>query len=218
MYYYSLYMDRCNFLLDRENKDYTLLNDYENFKDLMKLEDFKEIMRWKNARKNKRYRVDSKFMEMLRLYNALNKENSTPYIVFGTLTLRDDILAKKEDTYIRKIHKYLEKHYQYVILNKDFGKKTEREHYHFIGLTCEPIVKTDIRSKKGNQIYQLKKQDYELGFEPDICIINIEDKKKVREYLLKLNNHSNKNTTKQSRIRIILNPWIKVFFTKKKAY
>lgn len=199
--FYLLYRDRCKSLV--ELKDYNLLNDFNFFKDIIPDHDFKEIIREKQNRKNRRYRTDRKILEMVRLSMYYHMLNIRPKIVFGTLTLDDKTLSQKEDTYMRKISKYLKSHYKYVILNKDFGKTNEREHYHFIGLTIENIVKTENKSKKGFSMYKLQNQDYELGFEPVLEIFNIEDKKKVRNYLLKLNNHSNKDTTKNSRTRIL---------------
>ena len=120
----------------------------------------------------------------------------------------------KEDTYIRKIHKYLKNHYLYSILNKDFGKKTEREHYHFIGLTLpkEELEDTGKKSKKGYKIYELKNKDYKLGFEPDLCKVDLQknDMEQTTNYLLKLNNHSNKITS-SNRVRIIKSPLMKLF-------
>lgn len=209
MEYYPIYKNRVELLL--KLGDYKILNEYEYFKDIIPKEEFKRIILDKQKRKNKRYRVDRKLLTMCRLINMFAIENIQARIVFGTLTLNDKVLSTKENTYIRKIHKYLKKHYQIAILNKDYGKTTEREHYHFIGLTIEPIIKIDKRSKTGRQLYQLKKQDYELGFEPDIEIVNLEEKKQTRNYLLKLNNHSTKDTTKSSRFRVIYNPICKFF-------
>lgn len=198
--YYLVYRDRCKSLIKLE--DYNLLNDFAYFKDIIPDQDFKDIIREKQNRKNRRYRTDRKIFDMLRLTNYYSMLNIPSKVVFGTLTLNDKILSQKEDTYMRKISKWLKKHFKYVILNKDYGKNNEREHYHFIGLTIEELVKIENKSKKGYSMYKLKNQDYELGFEPVLEIFNFEDKKKVRNYLLKLNNHSNKDTTKSSRTRV----------------
>lgn len=213
--YYLLYKDRCKKLLKLE--DYTLLNDYEYFKDIIPEEDYKEIILEKQRRKNKRYRVDSKIFEMMRLANMYRKETIIPKIVFGTINLNDKTLSRKENTYIRKIHQWLKKHFAYVILNKDYGDKTNREHYHFIALTLEPVEDSGHRSKKGYTLYKLKNQDFNLGHEPTLEIINLEDKKQIRNYLLKLNNHSTKATANSSRIRVLINPIIKPMFTKHKT-
>jgi len=176
------------------------LNKYNNFKDIFSLYEFEKILKEKQNRKNKRYRTKNKFLKIYRIADFIDGSK----IVFGTITLNDKSLKLKENTYIRNIHKWLKKHFVYVILNKDYGAKNEREHYHFIGLTIEELEKKNIRSKKGYEIYELKEKDYTMGFEPTLCLIDLEkaDIQKTTNYLLKLNNHSNKKGTK-SRIRVI---------------
>lgn len=141
-------------------------------------------------------------MELLMLSNALSEKNGK--LVFGTVTVNNEYLEKTEQTRIKIIEKWLKSHFLIVILNKDFGSKTEREHYHFVGVTTENIEDTGKKSKKGYKIYELEKKDYKIGFEPDLCIIdlNLNDTKKTINYLLKLNNHSSKVTTR-NRVRII---------------
>ena len=190
-------------------KDYNMLNDYQYFKEQIPQDIFKLIINRKQNRKNKRNRTDRKIIKMIRLANGLSVEmNIKTNIVFGTLTLDDKTLSQKEDTYMRKISKYLKSHYFMTILNKDYGKKNEREHYHFIALTSQPLEKINIKSKTGRELYKLKTKDYQLGFEPTLEIVNLNDKEKVRNYLLKLNNHSNKSTTKSSRFRVLYNDYI----------
>lgn len=180
------------------------LNNYSNFEKVFSEEQFKNILNQKQNRKNKRYRTKNKFLEIYRIADLIKNDNKK--IVFGTITLNDKYLSKKEDTYIRKIHKWLKDHFIYAILNKDFGAKTEREHYHFIGLTIEDIESKKNKSKKGYEIYELVNKNYTMGFEPTLCIVDLgkSDINKTINYLLKLNNHSNKLRTK-SRVRVIKN-------------
>lgn len=186
------------------------LNKYSNFKDIFSLYEFENILKEKQNRKNKRYRTKNKFLKIYHIASFI--ENSK--IVFGTITLNDKSLKLKENTYIRNIHKWLKKHFVYVILNKDYGAKNEREHYHFIGLTTEELEGKKIRSKKGYEIYELKNKDYTMGFEPTLCLIDLQkaDIQKTTNYLLKLNNHSNKKGTK-SRVRVIKGPQYTLFNT-----
>lgn len=179
------------------------LNDYRNFKDIMSAYEFKCVINEKQRRKNKRNRTKKKYIELIKIRNAI-KVKST--IVFGTITLDNENLSMKENTYIRKIHSWLKSHFIYSILNKDYGSTTEREHYHFIGLTTEDLEDTGIKSRKGNKLYKLVDKDYKLGHEPVLEIINLteDDVDSTINYLLKLNNHSNKIGTK-SRVRIIKN-------------
>lgn len=199
----EMYQFRCKTLIGN-GLAYEELENYANFKNVFSKYEFECIIREKHNRKNKRYRTKSKFIELYRIASLI--ENQNKKIVFGTITLDNENLSKKENTYIRKIHKWLKNHFIYAILNKDFGSKTEREHYHFIGLTTEEIETKNTKSKKGYEIYELKKKDYEMGFEPTLCIIDLNenDIQKTVNYLLKLNNHSNKITTK-NRVRIIKN-------------
>lgn len=178
------------------------LNNYDNFKEIFTQEEFKTIIKNKQNRKNKRYRTKNKFLELYRISKCFKNSK----IVFGTITLNDHYLRLKENSYIRNIHEWLKQHYIYSILNKDYGSKTEREHYHFIGLTTEELEPKNVKSKTGYEVYELKNKNYKMGFEPTLCLIdlNINDIEKTIQYLLKLNNHSNKITTK-NRVRIIKN-------------
>lgn len=207
--YEEIYQSKCNQLRDI-GLALEELNNYDNFKSLMSEETFKVLMNRKQNRKNKRNRTKKKFLELFLLKQALHKESK---IVFGTITLDDKHLDLKEDTYMRDINKWLKEHFHYSILNKDYGKKNGREHYHFIGLTTEELeeVKTSEnkpkKSKKGYVILELKKKNYKLGFEPTLCEIDfdISDSNKTINYLLKLNNHSSKITTR-NRVRIVKSP------------
>jgi len=178
-------------------------------------------MRDKQNRSNKRYRTKEKFKELYNLKMNLEKETT---VVFGTITLNNEILNQKENTYIKKIHKWLKQHFLVAILNKDYGSKTNREHYHFLGITAEEVEKKlndngkPKKSSKGYIIYELKKKDFkeiaktkEEQFEPTLCIVDFDknDIDKTTKYLLKLNNHSNKFMTK-SRVRVIKSPLMRL--------
>lgn len=210
--YELVYKNKCRSIFE-ETKDVKELNNYDNFKDAIPKEIFKIIINKKQNRRQKRSRTKQKFKEILKLQQII--KNSEIY--FGTLTLDNEHLQLKEDTYMRYISKWLKQHFIYVILNKDFGSKTEREHYHFIGLTKEEVEIKHCRSKKGYQILEFKNKNYELGFEPTLCKIDLkkDDIDKTTSYLLKLNNHSNKLGTK-NRIRIYKNKYTEIFYKKTK--
>ena len=110
-------------------------------------------------------------------------------------------------------------------MNKDFGSKTEREHYHAISLTTEPIEQLfheDGRPKlsnKGLPLYELANKDFKQlvkmkseQFEPTLCLVDhsINDINQTINYLLKLNNHSNKLSTR-NRLRVITNSKYEMF-------
>lgn len=200
----ELYQFCCKKLLDN-GKELSDLNNYDNFKTIFTEIEFKRILNEKQNRKNKRYRTKNKFLEILRIAHEL-RDNADIKVVFGTITLDNEHLALKENTYIRKIHKWLKEHFVIALLNKDYGSKNEREHYHFIGLTTEDIETKGKVSKKGYEIYELVNKNYTMGFEPTLCIIDLlkDDSQKTINYLLKLNNHSNKMTSR-NRLRVIKN-------------
>ena len=54
-------------------------------------------------------------------------------------------------------------------------------------------------------MYELTIKDYKMGFEPNLEIINLGqlEERKLSNYLVKINFHSNKKTTKNRRIRLI---------------
>lgn len=201
-----------------QTEDLKQLNQYKNFESLMSEETFKILINRKQNRKNKRYRTKQKYKEIYQL--SLCSEDSK--IVFGTITLNNYYLSLEERTRTKLINKWLKSHFVYSILNKDFGKKTEREHYHFIGLTLRPLKQClndqeePKKSKKGYYIYELEKQDFKLGFEPTLCLVDLQknDLDKTINYLLKLNNHSTKITTR-NRVRIIKSPILRLLSKKK---
>lgn len=197
----EIYYLRCKSLRNI-GLDLVEYNNYKNFRDIFTQYEFNLIMNEKQNRKNKRYRTKQKFLEIYNIARYI--ENDNKKIVFGTMTLDNKHLNQKEDTYMRKINKWLKKHFIYSIVNKDFGSKTEREHYHFIAITTEDIETKEIRSKKGYEIFELVNKDYELGFEPTLCLIDLKknDIEKTVNYLLKLNNHSSKISTR-NRLRVI---------------
>lgn len=208
----DLYKSRC-----KELKEYGLdnseLNNYKWFEDLYSPCDFKEVLKEKQNRKNKRYRVKRKIYDyILEIATKLKSQGKDPKVVFGTCTLNDKELSNKERTRTKKLDLWIQNHFIYAIVNKDYGKKNEREHYHFIAITTEDLENKKIKSKKGFEIFELKRKNYNLGFEPTLCIVNFEkfSDKQLINYLLKLNNHSTKDTQK-ARIRVISKPVIKLF-------
>lgn len=201
-----------------ERQFYNELRDYENFKDLMPASNFKEILRYKRNRKDRRRRANKKMEPIL-----CNPNNT---IVFGTCTFNDSQFFKKngetikEETRTKKVNKWLLKHFKYCVVNIDYGEKSEREHHHFIGETNDgvqlvPVLNKDgtqKKSKKGHLLYNLKDQDYTLGFEPDIEIVQYDGfdyrMKRISNYLLKITNHANKTTTKNRRFRVLKEKYI----------
>lgn len=107
-------------------------------------------------------------------------------LVLGTLTFTDTTLEKtSKETRRRYVTRYLKKYCIKYLGNIDFGKENGREHYHFIAMIKDNIPKNS----------------WSYGCE-DLRTINttIKDIKKVRSYLLKLNNHSYKESTRNERV------------------
>lgn len=107
-------------------------------------------------------------------------------IVFGTLTFTDKVLDKTcRRTRARYVTKFLNKETFHYIANIDFGTQNDREHYHFIAMIEK---KMDLNNWKygGNKV--------------DYVPIDSGEIQSVKNYLLKLNNHSYKESTKQHRI------------------
>ena len=202
----SMYQLLCRGILKEQGelKDYTVLNQHENFKDYFSADEFNMIIREKHKRQAKRCRTSNKVKEMMfyiiKMNDKLKEERYK--LVFGTCTLDEKYIKRKDETKAKLINAWIKKHFVRALVNKDFGSKTEREHYHFIGITKEDVLYTERKSKKGYPLFTLDIQDYKFGFEPDLEIIDLKDIDKLKGYLLKLNNHSNKITTR-NRLRDI---------------
>lgn len=106
-------------------------------------------------------------------------------LIFGTLTFSDKVLERtNSDTRRQKVRRFLQKNAIHYIANIDFGKQNGREHYHFLALTENGI---EGKWKSGLAKYENVK-------------LNKNDIKATKNYLLKLNNHSFKDTTRQQRL------------------
>lgn len=204
-----LYRVRCNELMNAKKPNesiYDIYNYYENyifFKDIFDTEtSFNAFIKDKRNRKNRRYRTHKK---MLSIINLSNKYTDTNKLVFGTLTFNEKEMKNEERTRTKKIDKYIKEHCLIALVNIDYGKTTEREHHHFIGILKpnEELIKTK-RSHKGIPQYKLLGDKEILGWNT-YEIIDLKDTKRLVNYLLKIENHSNKKTTRNRRIRFIYN-------------
>ena len=205
---YRLYKARCSELVKDSNGlvNYSILGEYEYFKDLMSEDDFKVALRVKHNRNNKRNRTKNKLMDMIQYYMYAGARGRKLYMVFGTGTIDNEYLWKREPrTRDKLLNVHLLNNYDVALVNKDYGDKTEREHYHWIGLTNNNLIpKLDhngnqLKSKKGKPLFELDTNDYKLGYNPTVESIVTTDMDKIRNYLLKLNNHSNKETARRLR-------------------
>lgn len=205
---YDLFKDRQHNLAYMSNlldNKYEVFNNYLFYKDILSFSDFKKCKNLECSRSKKRKRCFDKYFiieTIARLTHAT--------MVFGTITLNDYFLSSKEETQKKRLQRYLKKYFFYVIKNKDFGLKNDRLHYHFIGLTFDNLIPLGVRSKKGRPMYSFINDDWYnkgFGFAPTFEIIpyDLKDKKRLSNYLVKLNNHSNKQSVKKSRLSILKN-------------
>ena len=139
----SIYKTICKSLKesDKENSE---LNNYDNFKEVFSKEEFEQIVNCKKNRTNKRRRTSNKIRELVHyLWNIKPSNNQEFNLIFGTATLNEKYIKLQERTKAKLIDAWIKRHFIRALVNKDFGDKTEREHYHFIAITKEPIEKTD---------------------------------------------------------------------------
>ena len=187
--------------------DYFWSNNYKYFEDILSIEDFTKAIRLKNRKKSRRKRCHNKLENILDKYEELYfNQGIYCNLVFGTCTFNNESMAWKEETRTKKINKWIKEHFIIALANIDYGGKTEREHHHFIGLTFEEVEQVSGKGKKGYKMYELKNKNYDLGFEPTLEIIeDLENDRKLSNYLVKLNFHSNKKSTRNRRIRVLKN-------------
>lgn len=177
-----------------------ILNSYDFYRDLGSREDWLVWSRGKQARHKRRLRFYDKLENMIGYYQLCKSKGEEVKLVFGTCTFDEKTLSRtKEETRTKSVNKWLKSHFKASMANIDYGKVNEREHHHFVALTGE-----EIEPSKTNRRYKvLSNQDYNLGFEPTLEVIVLNDKrKKLSNYMAKINNHSNKKSTRNRRLRV----------------
>lgn len=132
-----------------------------------------------------RYQKNSRIKKRL-VYLLSRFEN----IWFITFTFNNNYINKSTRTKRDLMKMVLNTHDFKYMLNIDYGKKNEREHYH-----CILATNLDIDVNQFIQFY------YEGGFSLSIqCKKGLNDYKRLSKYLNKLTNHCIKATTKRQRI------------------
>lgn len=128
-------------------------------------------------------------------------------IVFGTLTFKPEVLDQTSaKTRRRYIQRFLNETFSDYIANIDFGKKNEREHYHFVAVLdiSEKLQTCEYRTKSGRKRIKVVSDEileYETKF--GYTLIQPIDKKdygQVGGYVAKLVNHSIK--VKQTKLMV----------------
>ena len=185
-----------------KNTKYFNINEYYLFSDLMKYEDFLKMKSYSRNRNKKRNRCFDKENQIIDYAIENNLK-----VVFGTCTLNNDALSMNYDSLRKKLSRWLKKHFKMILKNNDYCPSSDRLHFHFIACLkeneeLEPIGR---KSKKGRPLFVLKNKDYKMGFEPVLEPIPNLTSKQLSNYLVKLNNHSNKKTTKLERLSLTKN-------------
>ena len=155
-------------------------NRYNAFKNGIVIEPNIEYERILSARYMKVSRVKKRLVYLL--YNFR-------YIWFCTFTFDDYYINKCDRTKKDLIKKCINKFDFKYILNVDYGKKTEREHYH-----C--IIATDYNIDLDKYL----KEHYMCFSSALLCNTDITDLKRLTKYINKLSNHCVKASTKRERI------------------
>lgn len=205
---YDLFKDRqrsLSYMSHLLEDKFEVFNNYRFYDDIISFTDFKKCKNIDSNRSKKRTRCFRKYF----IIETISKlTNAT--MVFGTITFNDKFLQESYETQKKRVQRYLKNYFFYVVKNIDFGAKNERKHYHYIGLTFDKLFPNGKFSKKGRPMYNFKNDWWELheyGFAPNMEIIpyHLVDKKRLSNYMVKLNNHSNKQSVKKSRLSILKN-------------
>lgn len=157
-------------------EEYPTFYNYENLR-----VNFDECSKMYNSISRRKTRI---FKKLLYWFYYVSK-NDDKKIIFGTLTFRDDILNKtSKDTRRQHVRRFLSDKTIHYVANIDYGKKNNREHYHFIALISSKIDKT--AWKDGMSSYKSIRSNTSL--------------RNRKNYLLKLTNHTYKDSTKQEKV------------------
>lgn len=140
-------------------------------------EDYERVLK---ARYNKVSRIKRRFVYLLTRYD---------YIWFCTFTFDNHYIDKTTRTKRDLIKNVLYTHDFKFILNVDYGKTTEREHYH-----C--IIGTNIDF----DVNQFLQDEYPCFCLAINCKKGENDLKRLVKYINKLTNHCIKATTKKQRM------------------
>lgn len=155
---------------------------YNAFKNGFSFEEYKPFQKIINARYCKSSRIKKRLVYLITHFD---------YLFFCTFTF-DDLLLSKCDRTKRDYIKCTLNNFTpdiHYILNVDYGKKNEREHYHCIVATNFNL---DLR--------KYLKENYRCFTSCDRIGTSSNDIKRLSKYINKLTNHCIKDTTKNKRI------------------
>lgn len=173
-----------------DNIDYVLLNDlieYNKYRRYCFINNIDFVPNLNLERKLKaRYMKVSRIKK--RLIYLLTRYD---FIYFVTFTFDDKLINRCDRTKRDLIKSSLlsfDKDIKFI-LNIDYGKKTEREHYHCIVAT----------NNNSSLTFHLK-NTYPCFTKTELCNKKGSDLKRLSKYINKLTNHSLKSSTKNKRI------------------
>lgn len=190
----GVYKDFLEIKKGFNNSGYVDSNKVESYDGIFDEETIKNCFKIYNANRQRKRNGLNEMISWLftitKLQASPNEEdrlNSNEFkLIFGTLTFTDEILQKTSpNTRRRYVARFLNQYAIEYMANIDFGEENEREHYHFVALVNRSFSKNSW--KYG--------YDYYRNIKLDISAL-----KKAKNYLLKINNHSYKESTRQERI------------------
>ena len=152
-----------------------------------------EIQECENMRKCKYQQRRTIEKHVKFLFDRARNEQSI--LLFGTFTFTDEALKRKADTRRQKVRRTLSKVSDDFIMNIDYGKETEREHYHAI-IEVPKENNTLYQDEKGNWKDKVIDDLYDFGFY-SLVPVRIDEEmsaEKLTRYLVKLVFHSVKVT------------------------
>lgn len=148
-------------------------------------EDYEKIL---NSRQHKCNRIRNHIIYGLTHYD---------YAYFMTFTLDDKNINKCERSQRDAIKKCLSNKCDFI-LNVDYGSQTERKHYHVIAFSNECFIGYCKSFKNGLYV---DFEGYNNGFSScEEIKTSVEDIERLKKYINKLSNHTNKESTKNERV------------------
>ena len=190
---YDIFKARKKYLYEK----YKDLDSFKNYSDLMNEEQFDTCNKIYKNQLQRKYKIKERLNNWLYAIKEIPQYKDY-IIVFGTLTFNDKLLKNKKETRRKYVERFLREQTEEYISNIDYGKINDREHYHFIAL-----VKNKINCKEWRSIINIKK-----------IPIKMEDRDRVKNYLMKLNNHTFKESTRNEKLLVDKNrkieKWLKL--------
>lgn len=177
---FDLYKEERYNLL-KEKKDVSNFSYYHSFQKEPLKSNFDECVKMYNSISRRKTRV---FKKLIYWFYYISKYTDK-MLIFGTLTFRDEVLGStSKETRRRYVARFLNDNTLHYVSNIDYGKKNNREHYHFIALVVSKI----------------KKDSWPYGYDSYSRIKKNSSLRNRKNYLLKLTNHTYKDTTRQEKV------------------